>query len=523
MKKNMRLSILLLLFGLVLLSSCERETDKVFFTDDLTEIADFIIENKETYSKFYEIMIAGNLKDPLNAYNPHGNGFTLFLPTDEAFDSYIRNNEKYNSFNDLINDVDFVRELGRYHLVHIELRTNEFPYGALPDTTSTGDLLTIGFSSSLDTTIYKVNNTAPVIEANLEMLNGYVHIISEVLIPVNFTGYQWMQQQDDFSILAGALELTGLEDTLGLYRMTAGGQLVKNEYTILAEHDSIFERNGISSLDDLIAKYNTPGTQYTDPENGLYQFAAYHILEGSHFLVDFDNNRNYNTLASFPISVQAGLEVQINTGVDTFGLVYTDVDTSAITHISFFYQASNVLTKNGAIHFLSEVMELYTTIPRSSRRFQFKEEPIINTDSKTANTYEYVDVNEFQAISWSGPDLIKYFKSASSSEQAWGGDYIEINENFLIEYKMSKILPGKYKLQVRTNAFSSKNATIIVKLDGKRIGGSFDLSKGGTGNNPYNLFDIGSVEFAKYTEHTITIESLIPGTMIWDAVQFVPE
>ncbi len=516
-------NLIFLIIAVPVIFSCDKSSERVFFADDLVAIADFIIENKETYSKFYDIMITGDLKDPLNAYNPFGNGFTLFLPTDEAFDRYIKNSEKYNSFNDLLNDVDFVRELGRYHLVQIELRSNEFPYGALPDTTSSGDLLTIGFSSSLDTTIYKVNNVAPIIEINLEMLNGYIHVISEVLEPVSFTGLQWLQQQDEYSILSGALEITGLNDTLGLYRKTGNNQLVKNEYTIFAEHDSIYHRNGINSLDDLIEKYHTPGTLYTEPENGLYQFAAYHILEGSHFLVDFDGSSNYNTLANYPVSIQSGLEVQINTGVDTFRLVYSDTDTTAITHISIYYQQSNVLTKNGAIHFLTDVMELYTLIPRSERTFQFLEEPIINSDSKQANTYEYVDVNEFEFITWSGPEAITYTKSSSSSERAWSNDYLEIEGNFVIEYTMPKILPGKYQLQVATNALSLLNATIVVSLDGKRMGGNFDLTKGGTGNNPYFSFKIGIVEFVKYSGHTIKVESLLPGRMIWDGVLFVPE
>ena len=105
-------------------------------------------------------MVKGELRDPLSAYNPFGNGFTLFLPTDEAFDRYIQNNPNYNSFEELVNDKDFVRILGRYHLVNTGLETNEFPYGALPDTTATGDLLTIGFSSDTDTTVYLVNSIA---------------------------------------------------------------------------------------------------------------------------------------------------------------------------------------------------------------------------------------------------------------------------------------------------------------------------------------------------------------------------
>ncbi|MBL7113214.1 MAG: fasciclin domain-containing protein [Bacteroidales bacterium] len=517
-----RLWFVIITVPLVILS-CNRESEKIFFEEDLVEIADFIINNKDTYSRFYDIMITGEMTNSLNAFNPFGDGFTLFLPTDDAFDRFIQNSKKYSSFNDLLDDIDFVRELGRYHVVNMSLRSNQFPYGALPDTTATGDLLTIGFSSSLDTTIYKVNNVAPVVEINLEMLNGYVHIISEVLEPVNFTGYEWLQENEGFSILAEALKLAGLADTLGLFRHAGNNQLVKNEYTIMAEHDSIFKRYGINSIDDLVAKYATPRKEYTDPQNGFYQFAAYHVLEGAFFLVDFERTGNYNTLGNYPINIITGIEIQINNGVDTFAMEYSETDTTAITYISLMYQSSNVLTKNGAIHFLTEVMELYTGITRSTSRFQFTNDPVISKASGEPGTYEYVDQSEFAVIKWSGPKTLIYFKSSSESEQAWNDDYLTIKGNFVIEYTMPKILPGEYILNIRTNARNAQNATVIVSLDNKRIGGNIDLTRGGASNNPYAEFKIGNVEFVKYTTHTIKIESLIPGILVWDGVQFNPE
>ena len=58
-------------------------------------------------------------------------------------------------------DTNLVITLGRYHLVNIALHSNEFPYGALPNTNATGDLLTIGFSTNLDSMVTLVNDVAP--------------------------------------------------------------------------------------------------------------------------------------------------------------------------------------------------------------------------------------------------------------------------------------------------------------------------------------------------------------------------
>ena len=522
---------ILLLFATVIISCSTEIEEDIFFDEDLVTIGDFIEDNNETFSSFYRVMMQGSLYDPLTSYNPHGRNFTLFLPTDEAFERYIRKSSKYSSMEDLLEDHEFTSILGRYHLVNIDLQTNEFPYGALPDTTATGDLLTIGFSDQFDSTVYKVNNVAPVIQSNLEMVNGYIHVISEVLEPVNYSGVQWLIDNPNFSILSQALDITGLRDTLGVYRTTSSGKLVKNRYTILAEHDSIYNRSGINSIDDLIDEYATPGLPYTDPENGLYQFAAYHVLEGENFLVDFDQTRNYNTYANAPVLMASGLEVRINPGVDTFRLeISGSGDTTAITHIGLYYQESNILTKNGAIHFLDEIMEFYT--PRlSERTFQFYEEPEINNLRNQPGTYYFLEEeqDELEVISWTGPKEISYYKTSGTSEPAANNDYLEIDGNFVIDYTMPKILPGRYTLYVRANGYnrSNEHATIIVYIDGKRMSGNFDLNNGGSSNNPYainedwNGYKIGLVEFTKYTEHTITIESLIPGKFIWDQVRFM--
>ncbi len=524
----------LIFVGIAFLWSCidPVEAPEAFVDEDIFLIADYIEDHQDTYSKFYRVMIEGDLIDPLSAYNPFGNGFTLFLPTDEAFDRYIQNNDSYSSFEALIEDKEFVRVLGRYHLVNIGLKSNEFPYGALPDTTATGDVLTIGFSTSFDSTIYKVNNVASVTQPNLEMVNGYIHEISEVLKPINFPGVEWLQNEDGYSILSGALTLAGITDTLGIYRTTGPGQVIRNKYTILAEHDSIFQRNGIQSVDDLLERYNTPGLTPDDPDNQFFQFAAYHVLEGDYFLVDFEVTRNYNTYASAPVRIQTGLELRLNPGVDTFRLEISEMgDTTAIRHIGLFYQESDINSKTGPIHLIDQVLEYYIP-PTSEQIFQFYEAPPINNLRNTQGTHDLlkVDQDDLEVITFTGPDEIIYYKTTSNSENAFSKDYIQINGNFTISYTIPKILPGKYKVYLRAHGFNrnDENATILVFMDGKQLGGSINLNSGGLANNPYNVnnqlgYLVGGVEFSNYKEHTVTVESFIPGRFIWDYIRFVPD
>lgn len=514
------LIILVMGTGMIWYSCEDPDQDRSFFDKNILTITEYLETNKDQYSSFLKVVEAADLKDALTAYNPFGDGFTLFLPTNEAFDRFFETRQIFNNMEELLDDVNYTRELGRYHLINKSLNTNEFPYGALPDTTASGDFLTIGFSSSLDSTYYKVNNLASVQISNIKVVNGTIHVISDVLEPIAFNSYEWLNKDGGFSILADLFELTGLVDTMGIFRTTLSGQQIKNKYTILAEHDSIFHRNGIQSVEDLVSRYGTPGLDPGDQENGLYQFAAYHILEGSYFLDEFTGSTNYNTYANFPVNINAGLDLKINQGVDTFRYEIINKDTIAINYISLFYQESNQLTKNGAIHMVSEVLELFRP-GRTTRNFQFFEEPQIAAVRSIYNVHEFVDVEKFEVISWTGPENIAYAKVAG--ERASNEDYLLIKGIFTINYTIPKIIPGRYRITMNAHSLSQNNATVRVFIDGKKIGSNIDLSTGGTTANPYKVYTLGSLEFSSFSEHLVRVESLIPGQFMWDYIAFIPE
>ena len=499
--------------------SCERSmVGSTFLEEPPTTISSYVEENQEEYSHFWDLLVHTEMNLALTAYNPNGEGYTLFMPNNQAFDRYIENSEDYDTFEDLLEDLKFSTLLIRYHLVNRSIETNDFPYGALPDTTYSGDLLTIGFNQTLDSTVYKVNNLAPIVGANIELINGYIHVIDEVLEPVEFSSYDWLFENEDYSILAEAFTITALADTMGVLRQDQSGAFIKNLYTVLAEPDSIFHKAGIFSIEELIERYNSPGLEYTDEVNDLYQFVAYHLLEGSYFLDEFSGLRNYNTYANAPVQINADYEIHINTGVDTLETIIDGSDTTFITYVSMDMVESNILTKNGAIHVLHNVMEVFVP-SRTEITLQFYEEPRINELSNEIGEHELTNTDSYEVLSWSGPESIWYYSSGSDIP-ANSNDYLYVSGNFTISYTVPKMLPGKYTVQLKTESDNSNNATIQVYVDGKRMGGSFDLTSGG---NPYNVFTVGSVEFFDYDQHQVSLESLLPGELIWDFVRFIPE
>ena len=205
----------------------------------------------------------------------------------------------------------------------------------------------MGLYSEDDNPLYKVNDVAPIIRTNLEMVNGYIHVISKVLRQPELSGYEWLLQQGDFSILAQALELSGLSELM------QGGS-----YTILAEQDTVYHRNGIHNIDDLIERMATPGIPFSDRENHFYQFTAYHILNNEFYLNDFYLGREeYRTLADERLTIDVGLEMKINPGAGSFGTsISEDGDTIVIDYIRPVWEACNIRTLTGPVHSITDLL-----------------------------------------------------------------------------------------------------------------------------------------------------------------------
>jgi len=510
-----------LIISLISISACERELDVVSFYDkEDISISEYIKSQGSTYSNFLKVIELGNLERTLTARNPLGAEYTLFLPTNDAFDRFIEKNNNYNAFQELLNDVDYINQLGRYHIVNIALNSNDFPFGALPDTTLSGDLLTMGFKIESDTTVYIINNIAPIILPNIKLTNGYIHVISEVLPPIVFNSYEWLKEQGGYSIMTQAMEETGIKDTFAVEIKNGKSRPLQN--TVFVESDEVFYNEGIYSLNDL-KLIVSDSNNYTDYSNGLYQFVAYHILDEHYFLNDLEGqSTNFNTYGSLPIFVNAtGLDIKINTGVANFDTVISSYDTTIINFITLDYDKSNVITKNGAIHFINNVMYLYKP-PRSNRYFEFYEDPVIKRASKMPREHLFDEPEDFTKIRWEGQEYIYYLKSSADILGCSNGDYISISGDFIIYYEIPKILPGNYVLRINADSRGENNATIQVYLDGKKVGRNIDLTSGAISGD-FGEHLIGHVVFSNYEKHEIRIQPLINGTFIWDYVAFIRE
>jgi uncharacterized surface protein with fasciclin (FAS1) repeats len=509
--------------------SCDEEAIEIAFKDvEKLTIYDYIIENQDEYSSFLKILEAGNLDKTLSAYNRENDGYTLFLPNNDAIDAFVAGSD-YASLDELLNDEAYVRTFCRFHVVNDKIDANEFPFGALPELTLSEDFLTVGIVIQPDTSYYMINNQAPVIRPNIELSNGYIHLVGAALEPITLTTYEWLSQRDGFTVFKAAVDATGLDELLSLN--------VKNDpdalpFTLLMEPDSIYNKRGIFNLTDLANTISPGRTDYTDPLNPLYNYVAYHVLTDKRFLSDYQDDENpvstnYATYSDIPLHIDGtGIDIKINKNKEIFDTIIRGNDSTFVNYVGILYDASNVMTQSGVIHFIDQVMKQQAP-SKATQTYEFSNEHFFDDYRLETGSYliDAQDSTLLDVISYSGSDLFYVLmEEAAGLTMPWSNDFIMLDGDFIISYTIPKLVQGNYRVYLQADTYNDLNAVIEVFIDGKPIGGSVDLANTGspTASAPFVQIELGTMNFLRYQEHNIQIRSLIPGSFSWDYIRFEP-
>ncbi len=215
-----------------------------------------------------------------------------------------------------------------------------------------------------------------------------------------------------------------------------------------------------------------------------------------------------------------GNDIAINKGKQILDTIIVGQDTTFIDYVGFLYDESNIITKSGSIHFIDRVLELQDP-SRTRVTLQFREEPVINTLRANEGTFRLDNYREdMLRLDWTADELF-YVKQGSESN-ASNDDYLLAEGDFIIQYSIPQIVQGKYELILRADAFYRNNALVEVYVDGKKIGSTVDLTRGGRASSPFDQKTVGTIIFSNYREHDIEIRSLIPGRFTWDYIRFNP-
>lgn len=297
---------MLILASLISLSSCEPnvEGDNLYtFTGQM--MGQFISDplNAEL-SEFSRLLDTTQLKGLLNAYG----FFTTFAPTNSAMRDFyaLKGKSGLKDFS-----MDSLILIARDHIINGTIVRNvNFISGRLPNLSMSERYFTISFVSATGETF--VNRNALILQRDIEVHNGVIHMINRVLDPTRDGIVEVIAREPNFTLFYQALIKTGLADSLLKTRDYSYNPLNyrhlittpkesnqwfyheipasrKYGYTVLMPSNETFARYGIHNIDDLM-RYAAQIYDEVYPEdagirevthrhNSLNRFIAYHLIE----------------------------------------------------------------------------------------------------------------------------------------------------------------------------------------------------------------------------------------------------
>jgi uncharacterized surface protein with fasciclin (FAS1) repeats len=357
-------------------------------------VADVVI-NSDVHEILEGAVIAADLAVALSDL---AGTFTVFAPTDDAFAAFDA-----ATLAILTDNVDTkLRRALLYHVLGAEVLSSDLSDGQTATTLFNQDItVTIDASGGV-----KIND-ANVVIADIQTLNGVVHVLDAVILPPNVTVADVVINSAVHETLEAAVVAADLAGALS--------DLSAN-YTVFAPTDDAFAPVDVTTL-------------LLDPTGDLQKILQYHVLASEVFAADLSDGQVATTLLGQDITV----------GIDAAGAV--TINGNALV------TAADITTLNGVVHVLNNVLLPDLTSVKDLNQVNFKVFPNPTTDFITIELpTEMMDGNvEAQLIGTQGNVL-----------RTW-----EINDvNPTID--VTKYTTGTYFILLRTN----KNyalSTVVIK------------------------------------------------------------
>ncbi len=479
-------------------TACESETNLWLKKSSELVISDYIEQHPDEYSEFGKIIKQEGTASLLSVRGP----YTLFLPTDEAMKAYYREkgvdeNEGFPCVTEA--DSAFLRNLIYNHLIASNINTSDIGLGALPVTNALGDYIATEFQGS----DIILNKKSMITKRNIIVANGFIHRIDHVIESLSKSVYDELASNPDLSIFTEGLRLSGIKDTLSIIEFPYGKATARCRYTVLAVPDTLYNRMGIYSADDLITLYAEPGA--TSPEdlkmlnNGFYRYMEYHCMNGTNYLSDF-------TTKFYPIlSVDNFISVTIENDYKL------NLDKKTKDYTGFYIAQSNVPTKNGAIHIVDDLFPVSAPerMPITMKTTDFLDMQQGDYFGKYYMKWSDGE-NTFAKIKWTGDYLLYYLK----------GEYelLSMLGWWSISVTFPKIPKGKYTVWIYQPGWNDVT-DCVVYVDGEKTD---YIYTGPMGTGSGGLEQVADVDFPTTAEHTITLRNVSSGGLFWEYVQFIP-
>jgi transforming growth factor-beta-induced protein len=314
MKQLFWIFLTLLVSG-ILLTSCG-DDDEGDISQELLSIVE-TAQNTDDLSILVDALIQTDLVGTLEGSGP----FTVFAPTNEAFQNLLNTNPDWNSLSDIDNDL--LTTVLLFHVLGAEVASTDLT-DSYVTTAATGpneEQLTL----QIDVTggVLFNGSTAPV-TTDVEATNGVIHIVDEVMLPPNVVDFAI--NNDNFSSLVAALTRNDL--TTDYVSVLTG----EGPFTVFAPTNQAFQ-----NLLDSNAEWNELGDI---PVSTLEAVLNYHVVSGLN--VQSDELTDDQTVAT----LGGNLTVDLSNGAS--------IETSSDQNVNI--SLTDLQGTNGVVHVVDEVL-----------------------------------------------------------------------------------------------------------------------------------------------------------------------
>lgn len=510
----MKHKILYLFVAAAMLAACQDDLDNETFTiSDEVPAATWLSTNDST--KMWTELL--RYTDLYNTINLDGT-YTLFVPTDSAMQNYL-DSKGLVSIEDFVNnDSLYAVRLVKYATIADRSYTSlNFNNNVLPDTTATGDRLTVTFDDSGN---YWINNDEARIERfDIEVTNGEIFLIDAVLEPITETLDDYIvSNPGEYSIFKELLDVTGVA-----YAKSAG----RSAYTLFLVPNDKFEQAGIHNMNELAAHL---GASTTDPskwkngEDPMYRFAAYH------FLSTIRSTKDLATSTS--LIVESMADAAYLEFLEESGVAYINGDVQI--------EEGNIACKNGIIHIVDGLLEIEMPSQLPTVKFDLTDNACLREDPNYAvptlqeQYTRWLDISDTTALGYKWDPLT----SSVGFEVAASSDSVRMQ---FVNYDALVLNLGQYEdIEIATPTIIADSTTYDITLShynpfadeyGNRITiyvddemiGTITTSGESVEDNLYVEAEVGSVTFPETSKHIVRILDNTGATIELDQIVFTPK
>ncbi len=426
------ITITLLMVGL---SQCKKIKIATLTTDD-KNLVGYMEKYPETYSEILKVLDKSGTYAYMNAYGT----YTLFAPTNDALQSYLKEIGK-TSVDELT--ADDCKTMVRYHVLVDTISTPAFTDGKLPVPTMYGEYLVTGINNENGVSRYIVNRRSIITQPNIRTGNGILHTIDHVLVPSKKTLYQQISDNSNYSIFTKALVETGY-DTI-LKTLAYKNDTTPIWYTVLAQSDAVYANNKIYSYDDLKAKYK--GINVKDPKDSLHMYVGYHILTDLKFLADLVITPAHETLVPQEVITVTlrNEDVLLNYETDK------GVTDSALANRTY----SDIACINGVLHDLNNNLYIKVRNPTPVYWDVAEQPEIMKLTSifRKGGKGQTFQVGDLKDVTWNAGEVEYFCNNPGAKDLFYWNDrlnfkYLKTTSGQMnwVEFTTPLIIKGRYKI-----------------------------------------------------------------------------